>query len=104
MMHTDNMRELLQNAERIRTIDRYLSGVAEALSFFRTARQELDCRENHSLTHCNGQVKAYARLEASKAIEKVSYTQKVCRDYIDRSHELVQLVCLENLNVESNYR
>jgi len=100
-LQLQSLPELLECSRRLRTIDRYLSGVDEIVTFLSSAKQTLAETYDRSRAYGNPRTAAYAELEARKAIDKVAYGRRLCTSHIEHVRELVQMVCSSSLTNSS---
>ena len=93
----DGLPAILEKANRLSRIDRYLSSLEEFASFFNSVHELFQVEQGPTEavlqpTFCSGRVGASRTLEAEKAKNKISHEQRLCKTYMKQFDTLVQMV------------
>ena len=88
---------ILEKANRLARIDRYLSSLEEFASFFLSVQQlhlsePASNKKTYSPAFRSHRVMEAAKFEASRARNKISHEQKLCSTYMKQFETLVQMV------------
>ena len=96
----DDFPKILEKANRLARIDRYLSSLEEFSSFFLSVKQhydeQLNSESDKELAMQYRNSRGRAILEASRVQNKILHEQRLCRTYMKQFDALVQLVSLKS--------
>ena len=87
---------ILEKANRLARIDRYLSGVEEFAFFFVSVQQMPSAVSGKANLRVGSPslTKDMAKFEASRMLAKIEHEQKLCQKYQKQFETLVQMVSL----------